>query len=119
MAEAERGNVTDELWEDFHRAVNMTSRELVEWLRTDAAGEVAEQLPDEVHEGLGQKVVAILGKRRVDLTHDDVDTMGHVVAIIDRERGDDFEPTAGDMRWRHKLMSLGHDPLRPLDERPA
>ena len=29
--------VSDELWENFHRAVNMSSRELQEWLATDAA----------------------------------------------------------------------------------
>ena len=29
--------VDDELWEEFHRVVNMTSRELEEWLRTHSA----------------------------------------------------------------------------------
>lgn len=51
----------DELWNEFHRVVNMTSRELEEWLRTRSAA------PD----------------------------------------------AAGDAGWRHRLMSIGHDPLKP------
>ena len=31
--------VDDELWDEFHRVVNMTSRELEDWLRTQAADE--------------------------------------------------------------------------------
>ena len=30
-------DVDDELWDEFHRVVNMNSRELEEWLRTQAA----------------------------------------------------------------------------------
>lgn len=25
----------------------------------------------------------------------------------------DLEPTAGQAAWRHKLMTIGHDPLKP------
>ena len=115
----DNGLVSDELWDEFHRAVNMTSRELVEWMRTESAGEETELLPDESGTPLGHQVAAILAKRRVDLTPEDADTMGHVVAIVERERGDDYEQRAGDDRWRHKLMSIGHDPLKPVGERPA
>lgn len=30
--------VDDELWDEFHRVVNMTSRELEDWRRTRDAG---------------------------------------------------------------------------------
>ena len=30
-------HVDDDLWNEFHRVVNMTSRELREWLETDDA----------------------------------------------------------------------------------
>jgi hypothetical protein len=110
MAEHE---VSEELWNEFHRVVNMTSRELTEWLRVAAAGEDAEALPEEAGTSLGRRVAAILAKRRVDLTHDDIDAMTKVVDIVHRERRDDLEPTAGQDHWRHKLMSIGHDPLQP------
>jgi hypothetical protein len=111
MAES---RVDDELWKEFHQLVNMTSRELEEWLWTDSAGELAEPSPDETGHSLGEHVVHILGKRRSDLTDDDIAAMERVVRRIRRERGEDPEPTAGDAHWRHKLMSIGHDPLRPL-----
>ena len=58
-------------------------------------------------------MVHILGKRRGDLTEDDVRVMRRVVERVRAQRRDDLEPTAGDAAWRHKLMSLGHDPLTP------
>lgn len=106
------GTVTDELWQDFHTVVNMTSRELGEWLRAASSDEETEALPDQAGPELGQQVLAILGKRRRDLTDDDVDAMGRVVDIVRRERGDDLEPTSGDDGWRRGLMSIGHDPLQ-------
>ncbi|HET6625477.1 MAG TPA: DUF3140 domain-containing protein [Nocardioidaceae bacterium] len=105
--------VDDELWDDFHRVVNMTSRELEEFLRADAAGEDTEEFPDQAGSPAGQQVVHILGKRRSDLTDDDVAVMTAVIGTVRAERGDEPEPTAGDADWRHRLMSLGHDPLRP------
>ena len=111
MAEAQ---VSEELWEEFHRLVNMTSRELADWLRVEAAGEDTEELPDQAGRSLGRRVLHILGKRQVDLTDDDVAAMGKVVEIVRRERGEEPEPTAGDDHWRHKLMDLGHDPLKPV-----
>jgi hypothetical protein len=105
--------VSDELWEEFHRVVNMTSRELTDWMRAQSADEDAETLPDQAGNSLGQRVAGILGKRRSDLTNDDVAAMTKVVDTVHRERRDDLEPTAGQDHWRHKLMSIGHDPLKP------
>ena len=105
--------VSDELWEEFHRVVNMTSRELSEWNRTRSATEDAEPFPDQAGTSLGHRVGAILAKRRTDLTDEDVDAMTKVVDIVRRERRDDLEPTAGEDHWRRRLMSIGHDPLKP------
>jgi Protein of unknown function (DUF3140) len=106
-------DVDDELWDEFHRVVNMTSRELSEWLRTRDAGEDTEELPDQAGTPTGQQVLAILGKRRQDLTPHDTDVMRRVVDRVHAQRRDDLEPTAGQSGWRHRLMSLGHDPLKP------
>jgi len=106
--------VDAELWEEFHRVVNMTSRELGDWVRVQSAGEETEELPDQAGRSLGQRVLGILGKRRVDLTDDDVAAMTKVVEVVHRERGEDLEPTAGDDHWRRRLMAIGHDPLKPV-----
>ncbi|MEU6393215.1 DUF3140 domain-containing protein [Streptomyces sp. NPDC046939] len=104
----------DEVWNEFHAVVNMNARELGDWLRTRFADESTEQLPDQAGTQNGRRVLEILGKRRTDLTSDDIRVMRKVVDTVTAERGVDMEPTAGEPHWRHRLMSLGHDPLKPL-----
>jgi glutamyl-tRNA reductase len=101
------------LWDEFHRVVNMTSRELMDWLRTRSADEHTEEFPDQAGTQTGQRVLEILKKRRVDLTSDDEQVMRKVVDRVHAERRDDLEPTAGDENWRRRLMTIGHDPLKP------
>jgi Protein of unknown function (DUF3140) len=103
----------EQLWDEFHTVVNMTSRELEDWLRAASSGEDAEALPDEAGTERGRHVLAILGKRRTDVTDDDLRVMRHVVDTVRAQRREDLEPTAGEAHWRHRLMSLGHDPLKP------
>jgi hypothetical protein len=106
--------VDDTLWNEFHRVVNMTSRELQDWLRTDAAGPDAEVEPEHAGTPSGQEVLDILRKRRADLTEHDADRMQRVVDRVLAERRDDLEPTAGQQYWRRRMMRMGHDPLKPV-----
>lgn len=106
--------IDDDLWDEFHALVNMTSAELRDWLATEAAGETAEAYPDQVGAPESRTVLEVLGKRRTDLTEQDARVMRDVVATVRAERGEEPEPTAGDAEWRHRLMSIGHDPLKPL-----
>ncbi len=101
------------LWDEFHRVVNMTSQELATWLRTSDADENAEPLPERAGTETGRHVLSILSKRRTDLTDDDIAVMRQVVDTVAAQRRDDLEPTTGDEVWRHRLMLLGHDPLKP------
>ncbi|WP_420711594.1 DUF3140 domain-containing protein [Streptomyces sp. NRRL F-4489] len=105
--------MSDELWDEFHKAVNMTSRELQEWLSTQAADEESEEVPDRAGGPRGRRVLEILGKRRTDLTDDDAEVMSRVCEIVRSQHGPDGEPTAGGTDWRHGLMDIGHDPLKP------
>jgi hypothetical protein len=103
----------DRLWQEFHDHVNVTSTQLRSWLMTEAAQEngALPEVPERSMSEQGQQILAVLAKRKVDLTDDDIDLMDAVVAqireLLDRrpERG------AADDGWRHALMSLGHDPL--------
>ena len=55
----------DELWNEFHRVVNMTSHELRDWLLTrsvDEDGAVEPGTQGGVGTPTGQEVLAILGK---------------------------------------------------------
>lgn len=106
--------VSDELWQEFHRVVNMTSRELEEWLRTRGSGETTEALPDQAGTRVGRQVVEILGKRRRDLTREDAQVMREVTRAVRARTDLESEPRAGRTEWRHGLMTLGHDPLKPV-----
>jgi hypothetical protein len=110
-------HVDDELWNEFHRVVNMTSQELRDWLVTrsvDEDGAVEPGTQGGIGSATGQEVLHILGKRRTDLTKDDERVMRNVVRRITEQRRDDLEPTAGEAHWRYRLMSMGHDPLKPV-----
>lgn len=61
-------------------------------------------------------MLAILEKRRADLTREDVHDMQRVVDKVTSLRGGDtgeWDSTAGDDAWRRRLMNVGHDPLKP------
>lgn len=103
----------DQLWQEFHQVVNMTSRELSDWLRTQDASEDAEAMPDQAGQPTGRQVLHVLGRRHRDLTEDDRRVMRKVVDRVRAQRREDLEPVAGQASWRHRLMSMGHDPLKP------
>ena len=113
----------DVLWDEFHRVVNMTSQELATWLKVSDADEETEPLPEHAGSPTGQHVLGILQKRRTDLTEDDISVMYEVVETVEAETDPTLEPAAGDSsagdpaaqetERRHRLMTLGHDPLRP------
>ncbi|MFG2026571.1 DUF3140 domain-containing protein [Streptomyces sp. NPDC048825] len=103
----------DALWDEFHRVVNMTSHELSEWLRTRDASPVTEPLPEDAGSEAGRHVLAILQKRRRDLTDDDVRLMRKVVDVVGSLSDEEREPESADRSRRHRLMTLGHDPLKP------
>ncbi|MGP4005026.1 DUF3140 domain-containing protein [Streptomyces sp. 4N124] len=102
----------DTLWDEFHRVVNMTSQELAAWLRVSDADEETEPLPEHAGSPIGQHVLAILQKRRTDLTDDDIRVMYEVVDTVNEQADLENEPEPEETRRRHRLMTIGHDPLR-------
>jgi hypothetical protein len=113
MAHHETDPEVERLWTEFHGLVNMSSDELRSWLLADAADEKG--FPDRPDMGVspdGRATLEVLGKRKVDLTEDDVKAMRHTVDSIStllaarRAVGG-----PADERWRHDLMDLGHDPF--------
>ena len=108
-------HVDDALWDEFHTLVNMTSRELQDWLATDDAHEDSEPAMGPVGTPTGRAVLGVLGKRRTDLTESRRPHHGARRRPGPRaERGEDPEPTAGQAAWRRRLMRIGHDPLKPV-----
>lgn len=95
----------------------MTGEELRQWLLTDASGEEAfeQPEPDLNVSDLGEAIVDLLNKRRGDVTQSDVELMRGVVQFLRRELS---APRPEEDAWRRRLMSVGHDPLRPDSARP-
>ncbi|MEU4567827.1 DUF3140 domain-containing protein [Micromonospora sp. NPDC023956] len=100
------------LWEDFHARVNMPSEQLRQWLLTRGSGEEAfGPNPDLDLPEPGRHILAVLRKRKVDLTGEDMRIMQDAVDRIDALTA--RKPAGGnaDDGWRHALLDLGHDPL--------
>ncbi len=113
---AEHDPVVDEAWEEFHAVVNMTGEQLREWLLTNASGEDSFRTePGHTVSRRGEAVVNLLNKRRGDVTGSDVELMREVTEYV---RGQLADPHREDAEWRHRLMSVGHDPLSPDSVRP-
>ena len=67
-------------WYSFHEVINMTSEELRAWLLSEASdGDALPGEPDIGLPELGQRVVELLRKRKVDLTQRDAEVMEKVV----------------------------------------
>jgi hypothetical protein len=102
-------SVDDELWNEFHRVVNMSAVALDEWLRIVTADPDWERAPDPRVMLTGQRVLCILRKRRENLTLSDIQVMRTVVEQVHTELGGGARP--GSVRHL-RLLSIGHDPLK-------
>ena len=101
----------DALWAEFHSVVNMTSEELSAWLTTADEADDGGAPPADADSATGERVLAILRKRRTDLTDEDIRVMYEVVDAVEEE-GDGSSPSGDGRRSRNRLMRMGHDPLR-------
>ncbi len=71
------------LWEDFHAEVNVPSEQLRQWLLTRGSGEAAfGPDPDLNLPEPGRQILAVLRKRKVDLTPEDIEVMRDAVERI-------------------------------------
>lgn len=100
---------------DFADAVNMSPKELEEWLDTPESKEVGQKDGggESVGHASGRRIVDLKRTKVADLTDDDLAHMKKVVGYVHRHRKqggpeDDAEHSA----WRYSLMNWGHDPLK-------
>ena len=100
--------------EEFDEAVNMSRKELEDWLQTDESQSVSQSNgggESKGHES-GRKIVEILGKNKSDYTEDDVEHMRRVVSYVHRHQAQRPEGDVEDSNWRYSLLNWGHDPLK-------
>jgi hypothetical protein len=104
----------DQVIQEFDEAVNMTRKELEEWLQTDESKSVGQSdggSESKGHES-GRKILLILDKNKTDYSSDDIDHMRRVVSYVHRHQSQKPQGDVKDSNWRYSLLNWGHDPLK-------
>ena len=105
----------DEIWDEWSDLVNMTPKELEDWLETEESRSVGQKDGGGESTGhkSGKRIVEIKNTRKGNLSDDDWSHMGKVVGYIKRhlaQGGPDEDMEHSD--WRYSLMNWGHDPTK-------
>jgi hypothetical protein len=100
--------------EDFDDSVNMTRKELEDWLQTEDSKSVGQSDgggESKGHES-GRKIVELLEKTKSDYTDEDLEHMKRVNSYVKRHLGQGPNNDVEESNWRYSLMNWGHDPLK-------
>ncbi len=106
----------DTVRRDFEDAVNMSPRELEDWLATEesqSVGQKSDGSSESTGHAEGRRIVELLRAKKGDLTDEDLAHMRKVHGYVQRHTAqggpqDDVEHS----KWRYSLMNWGHDPLK-------
>jgi hypothetical protein len=105
----ERAAVRDE----FGEVVNLTPKELEDWLGTTESQQVGQSDGGEsTGHASGRRIVDLLRTKKDDLSDDDYAHMRKVTGYVHRHLAQHPGGDVTDTRWRYSLMNWGHDPLR-------
>ena len=101
--------------DEFAELVNMTPKELEDFLETDESEAVGQKDGggESTGHASGRRIVKIKRKKQGDLTEDDEAHMAKVVGYVKRhlaQGGPDEDVEHS--KWRYSLMNWGHDPLK-------
>ncbi len=113
-----QGNATsenEEIYQEFNGLVNMTSKELEEWLATEESQKVGfkeDSKEESVGYESGGKIIKIKQKKKADLTEDDYAHMRKVVGYIKRHSAQQPSGDISETPWRYSLKNWGHDPVK-------
>ncbi|MGB3408910.1 MAG: DUF3140 domain-containing protein [Jannaschia sp.] len=105
----------EQIWDEWRDLVNMTPKDLEDWLESEESKSVGVDAGDGDSKGRksGRRIVEIKRTNKDDLSDDDWDHMARVVGYVKRHLSqggpeDDMEHSA----WRYSLMNWGHDPMQ-------
>ena len=105
---------TKSVIDEFHQAVNMTSKEIESWLKTEESKEVGQKNGNDESIGhkSGQKIIEILQKKQDKYSDDDVTHMKKVISYVHRHSAQKPTKDLEHSRWLYSLKNWGHDPLK-------
>ena len=108
----------DDVWDEFRDAVNMTPKQLEDWLETEESRAVGQKPggggESTGHES-GRRTVEVLRTRKGELTDADAAHMRKVVGYVKRhtaQRPDKPDDELEHAKWTASLKNWGHDPLQ-------
>lgn len=98
---------------EFGERVNMTAKQLEQWLERDESKQVGAKQDggESVGHASGRRIVTLLRRRKDELSDADYDHMATVINYIKRHTAQGPAHDAEHSRWRYSLMNWGHDPL--------
>ncbi len=102
----------EQVIEEFGEAVNMSRKELEEWLETEESRSVGQGSGESKGHESGRRIVEILRKSKSEYTEEDIEHMGRVVGYVHRHQTQEPQGEVEDSNWRYSLMNWGHDPLK-------
>ena len=102
----------EQVIQEFGEAVNMTPKELEEWLRTDESKSVGQGKGESKGHESGRRIVEIKNKKKSEYTDDDFDHMRRVVSYVHRHQSQKPSDDVENSNWRYSLLNWGHDPLK-------
>ena len=103
---------TKDVEERFSDAVNMTPKELEDWLATDESSSVGVGDGESVGHHAGRRIVDVLRTKKADRSDADLEHMKKVAGYVARHSKQRPDGDVTETRWRYSLMNWGHDPLK-------
>jgi hypothetical protein len=100
---------------EFAGAVNLSPKELEDWLETEASRSVGWTRSGEdeaIGHQSGRRIIELKQKKVDQLTSDDYAHMRKVIGYVHRHTAQRPEGDVTDTPWRYSLMNWGHDPLK-------
>jgi hypothetical protein len=90
--------------DDFRDNVNMTRKELEDWLQTDESKSVGQGGGESKGHESGRRIVQLLEKNKSDYAGDDVEHMKKVNSYVKRHMGQGPQGDPEDSKWRYSLV---------------
>ena len=90
--------------DDFRDNVNMTRKELEDWLGTDESKSVGQGGGESKGHESGRRIVQLLEKNKSDYSDDDVEHMKKVNSYVKRHMGQGPQGDPKDSKWRYSLV---------------
>ncbi|MFJ7214728.1 DUF3140 domain-containing protein [Amycolatopsis sp. NPDC098790] len=104
----------EETRREFGKNVNMTAKQLEDWLKTDESKDSGQHRGggESVGHESGRRIIGILNKKKDDVSADDLAHMRKVVGYVHRHLAQRPSGDVKETTWRYSLMNWGHDPLK-------